>query len=470
MACRKIDPRRIRAEIALAALLIAAPTRAESIEDAWNAALSANQALRAAQAGTASARSDLAASRAERVPTITTINAYTWLNNAPTFKGSFSMPGSPASLNLSLPFLNKEFFFTSTLMNVPLYTGGRILSSIDAAGAQASAARATEYTSAMDLKLEVARAYLDVLRVEKLLRLARSNVTSLQAHERDVSNLYKEGVGKRTDLLASQVSLARARQRVIQASNDLDVARAAYNRLLYRPLPAPTQLEEMALKMDFGLGKDGDQIGTDPAHTAITTAELTPTTDPAQEAEIERMTATALSGRSELATLSQQARALAAQARAAESIKKPQVGFIGGFTHLSDTHLMAQDYWSGTLAATWLLCDGHRASYKAEALRLKESQTQRQRNDTASRSALDVRSSWLALRSSIAALQVARTATTQADENLRQTNERYREQVVTNTEVLDAETLRLQTYTDYYNAHYAVLRDQFQLRRALGVL
>ena len=33
----------------------------------------------------------------------------------------------------------------------------------------------------MDLKLEVAQAYLNVLRVEKLLLLARSNVTSLQA-------------------------------------------------------------------------------------------------------------------------------------------------------------------------------------------------------------------------------------------------------------------------------------------------
>ena len=70
---------------------------------------------------------------------------------------------------------------------------------------------------------------------------------------------------------------------------------------------------------------------------------------------------------------------------------------------------------------------------------MKECQTLRERNDTASKIALNVRSSWLSLRSSIAALQVAKTAIAQADENLRQTTERYREQVVTNTEVLDAE-------------------------------
>ncbi len=445
-------------------------TYAESLQDAWNAALLANQSLRSAQAGTASAQRGLAVARAERIPTLTTFNAYTWLNNAPTFKGSIALPGSPAPLSFSLPFLNRDFFLSSTLMNIPLYTGGRILSGIDAASAQASAAHAEEFTAAMDLKLEVAQAYLNVLRVEKLLAVARSNVTSLQAHERDVDNLFKEGIAKRTDLLASQVSLARARQRVIQASNELEVARAAYNRLLGRPLPETTQLEEMALWADFGPGRDLDRTGTDRMPNAISPAELDPGTDAAQEAEIEQLTATALSSRSELAGLAQQARAYAAQAQAAESIKKPQVGVIGGFTHLSDTHLAAQDYWSGTIAASWLLFDGRRATHKAEALRLKESQTLHQRNDTASKIALNVRSSWLSLRSSRAALQVAKAATTQADENLRQTNERYREQVVTNTEVLDAETLRLQTYTDYYNAYYSVLQDQFRLRRAAGVL
>ena len=114
------------------------PANSESLEDAWNAALSANQALRAAQAGTASAQQGLAASRAERVPTITTVNAYTWLNTAPAFKSSLNLPGSSTPLNLTLPFLNKEFFFSSTMMNVPLYTGGRLLSGIDAAGAGVS--------------------------------------------------------------------------------------------------------------------------------------------------------------------------------------------------------------------------------------------------------------------------------------------------------------------------------------------
>ncbi len=471
---------RARAARAIAVLLVVVLTlaaeagRAESLQDAWNAALAANQGLQAAQTGTAAAQRGLAAARAERVPTLTTLNAYTWLNNTPTFKSSLPIPGSPAPLNVSLPFLNREFFFSSTLMNVPLYTGGRIVAGIDAGAAQAGAARAEEFTAALDLKLDVTQAYLNVLRSEKLLLLARTSVTSLQAHERDVSNLSREGVAKRTDLLSSQVSLARARQRVIQASNECQVARAAYNRLLGRPLITPTQLEEMALRTDDDLGGHDARSSPDSLPEALPDAaspsDRDPTQGPVQEAEIEGLTTAALSNRSELVSLSHQAQAYAAQARAAESIKKPQVGIIGGFTHIADTHLTNQDFWSGTIGASWLLCDGGRAGYKAEMLRLKEGQTLKQRNEAASKIALTVRAAWLSLQSSRAALQVSRKAIAQADENLRETRERYREQVVTNTEVLDAETLRLQTYTDYYNAFYAVLQDQFRLRRTVGSL
>ena len=69
-----------------------------------------------------------------RFPTLTTVNAYTWLDTSPTFKSSFPIPGSRTPLNVTVPFLNREFFLSSTLANVPLYTGGRILAGIDAAG------------------------------------------------------------------------------------------------------------------------------------------------------------------------------------------------------------------------------------------------------------------------------------------------------------------------------------------------
>ncbi|WP_168222297.1 TolC family protein [Aquisphaera giovannonii] len=487
------------ASIALAIGTPGAVVAGETLQDAWAIALGSNQGLQASQAGAASARQGVAAARAERVPTVTTTNAYTWLNTTPTFKTSLALPGASTPINFSFPFANRDFFFSSTLMNIPLYAGGRIASGIDAAGAQATAARAEETTAAQDLKLDVAQAYLNILRVEKLLLLAQTNVTSLESHQRDVSNLFREGVARRTDLLSSQVSLARARQRVIQATNDRDVARASYNRLLGRPLTDPASLQEMAIRSDAAIDRTSGGRGPEPSgerdgvrrtaagvedsaasklpsalppapSAAPPAGDTAAAPGPAQDAEIERLTAIALSSRSELASLAGQAQAYAAQARVAESVRKPQVGLVGGFTYLENDHLTRNDYWSGSFAASWLLCDGGRSSRRAESLRLKEAQSLKQRSEAASRIALSVRSTWLSLQSARSALAVARSATRQADENLRETRDRYREQVVNNTEVLDAETLRLQTYTDYYNAFYAVLLEQFRLRRALCAL
>ena len=148
--------------------------------------------------------------RAERLPTLSTFNAYTWLNNSPSFKSNISLPGSAQPISLSLPFLNREFFVSSTLMNIPLYTGGRVSSGIEAADARSRAqlrgrsSRGTGPEAGGRAGLSQGASH------RKLLRLAETNVANLQAHERDVRNLFKEGVAKRTDLLASQVSLAKA--------------------------------------------------------------------------------------------------------------------------------------------------------------------------------------------------------------------------------------------------------------------
>ena len=64
---------------------------------------------------------------------------------------------------------------------------------------------------------------------------------------------------------------------------------------------------------------------------------------------------------------------------------------------------------------------------------------------------------------------VARQTTAQADENLRVARDRYQHQVGTNTEVLDAETLRIQAYTNLYDSTYQAVLASLRLRRAVGL-
>jgi outer membrane protein TolC len=65
---------------------------------------------------------------------------------------------------------------------------------------------------------------------------------------------------------------------------------------------------------------------------------------------------------------------------------------------------------------------------------------------------------------------VARQATVQAEENLRTVRDRYRQQIGTNTEVLDAESLLVQAYSNFYNSSYEAVLARLRLCRAAGTL
>jgi len=434
----------------------------ETLQDAWATALVANQGFQASRMGIAAAQNDLTAATRERIPSIHTLNTQTFLSQTPTFKiNTPQFSSAPGGGTINFPFLNQNFFLSSTLMTIPVYTGGRIPAGIDRSAAAVDVAHATTETSVLDLKLNVAKAFLTVLRSEKMVLLQESSEKNLEAHVRDVQSKFDEGVANRNDLLSVQVSLARSRQRVIQARNDLETAKASYNQLLGRPLDAPVRLDEVPLS----------QAHTDP--TALASAgDLEPLgrQSSSDEAQIERLTQTALRNRPELAGLSAQAATHNAEARLADSARMPQLGVVGGYTFFENSHFTNPNFFSGSIVAQWTLFDGQKSRHRAEALRIKEAQTLRMRQDAASLIALSIRQVWETIRSDRARLTVAQAAIDRAQENLRVTRDRYHQQVGTNTEVLDAETLRVQTYTDYYNVFYDLVLDGFNLRRAVGDL
>ena len=84
--------------------------------------------------------------------------------------------------------------------------------------------------------------------------------------------------------------------------------------------------------------------------------------------------------------------------------------------------------------------------------------------------ALQVRQAWLDLDETLKRIQVTHDALAQAEENLRVTSDRYREGVGTNTEVLDAETLRTRSHSNYYNAVYDAVLARIRLQYAAGEL
>lgn len=402
----------------------------DSMERAWAEAISSAHRLKASHKSSEAAREVLAAARSTRYLSVTAEGGHFWLEEAPS--AVVSLPGLPG-----LPVaLDDQFWAGRVTATLPLFTSGRINSGVNAAKAGWKAAQAEERRETLELKLNVADAYVKVLRATRSVRVTTSSVAGLASHAHNVSNLYEKGFVAKNDLLASQVALADARQREIQARNALDLAGASYNRFLVRPLTNAVRLQEVI--------------------------------PPPLSLDVNELTRRALRDRPELVVLAEQAEALRKEAKGVRASALPSVGVTGGYSHLQNSVLERDHVWSVGVVGTWNIFDGGLTRHKARAVEDRAEALASVRAEALDGVVLQVRQAWLDEDETRRRLEVTRDAVAQAEENLKVARDRYRTGTGTNTEVLDAETLRVRALSSQDNANYDAVMATFRLKRAVG--
>ena len=406
----------------------------ETIEQAWEVALAANHSLRAANRTTESAEEHHDAAKSQRLPTL-------------AVHGDYLAKNDPSIVNISelgIPSVDqfqvdeKTSYSYGASVSIPLYTNGRIRHGIDATNYGVEAAEFGEAQTIQDLKINVAEAYIGVLRARHARTVADSQVTSLQSHAQVTENLFKQGLTDKNASLSAQVALANAKQQALQAQNGVDIANATYNRLLGRPLGQAVAPEELQLEV-----VDGD---------------------------LQDLTRRAIQQRPALLILSRQVAALREQAAAKRSVRGPQAALSGGYDYNQNDFQVNEGIWSVNLGVKWDLYNGGSTNHQSMAITRKAEALLESRIDLESKVALEVHQVWLKLHESRERTAVTEQAVAQADENLKVSNNLFKAGMVTHTEVLDAERLRTTTASNHNNAVYDTAIAGLRLRRTLGEL
>ena len=91
-----------------------------------------------------------------------------------------------------------------------------------------------------------------------------------------------------------------------------------------------------------------------------------------------------------------------------------------------------------------------------------------QKKDLAEQIKLEVQNAYLGLKETAERIAVTKDAVNQGEENLRLNEERYKEQVGTATDVIDAQTLLTRVRVNYSNALYDHQVQKAQMLRAIG--
>ncbi|MCK4501592.1 MAG: TolC family protein, partial [Desulfuromonadales bacterium] len=178
----------------------------------------------------------------------------------------------------------------------------------------------------------------------------------------------------------------------------------------------------------------------------------------------------ALDQRSELAALTKKIQALHHQATAIRGEDMPQIALVGGYGYQQNDYLVDEGQWSIMLGLKWNLFDGGISNHKANSVSRQANALQQQYHDFASIISLQVRQAWLDTQETQKRILVTSKAITQAEENLKVSRNRYSSGLTTNTEVLDAETLRIKSQYNHANANYDRSLAMLHLKRAIGEL
>ena len=169
-----------------------------------------NHRLAAAQFEEAAAAEDVGAAVAERRPNLALRSGYTLRSDDPKFIVREPLPGFGT---FEFPYAQRNAALAGAEARLPLYTSGRISSTIQSAHAREAAAQFETAQARLDLLNAVGEAYIGVLRLQREVEVAEHDLASLEAHLTDVQQLrVRERVAEQ-DLLAAQAAVATARQR-----------------------------------------------------------------------------------------------------------------------------------------------------------------------------------------------------------------------------------------------------------------
>jgi len=404
-----------------------------TLSESIDMALDKNWTLKAKEEGIRQATAVKNQARSEFLPTLNTTYGYTHNRDIVMTFGGIQFPRS------------KNTYQWTTGLSVPVFTGFASISSYELAKLGIDQSKVEVDLEKLDLALRVKQAYFNILIADKAVEVAEKDVASRKSNADVARNFYEVGMIPVNDLLQAEVEWADAQQTLVKVQNGARQARSAFNVVLAREVNAPVEVEDI---LDYK-----PEIG-----------------------KFENYLKQALEQRPEIKAIEIAILQADQQIRLAKSGYFPTVSLSAQYTKQGDTYDVGgsffhkpNDFMAGA-TLSWTLSEWGwgRTRYSArekESLKKELMETQRAIEDSIN---LELKTALLDLETSEKNIPTTRKAVEQGEENLRVSEERYKAQVTTITEVLDAQTRLSQARVNYFMAFYDHNLAKARLLRAIG--
>jgi outer membrane protein len=331
-----------------------------------------------------------------------------------------------------------------TSFSQPIFTGFALINQYKIASLGLDVAEISEKLTRQDVILDAKNAYFSILKSQKLMAVAEDTVKQVTAQKEVAENMYQVGMSPLNDLLQSQVQLANDKQRFIIAQNNLEISKSQFNTLLRRSVNAPVAIVDILDYTPF-------------------------------EHDINYCLTQADQNRLELQVADLEVQIAEKDYQLSKRDYFPSIDLTGNWSRRGTEWdvdggegIADKKFWDIRATATWDFWQWGRTRYGVKEKLSRRVQAKYRKENIFDNIELEVKQAFLRTKESEKNITTIEKAIEQAKENLRITEERYKEQVSTTTDVLVAQTLLTETMTNYYNALYDFKIAKAVLYRAMG--
>lgn len=343
-------------------------------------------------------------------------------------------------LNILLP----EYSANASLgLTQVLYAGGKINNAKKATSSLVELQNSQKVLTTSEVLLNAETAYWQIVSVNEKIVLAKEYNKLLKSLLNDLSNSYTAGLIYKNDLLRVQVQVNESELNIIKANDGLTMAK-------------------LNLAQITGM-KDSNFAVADKSSNDITTELL------ANISEVSE-------NRPEIQMLKKAVEAQEAQGKILEGDRRPTVALSANGIYANGKKINfsdgSNDFTSfyGLISVNIPILDW---GNKKQKVKEQEFKTEAQKLDlieTKQLIALEIQNNYLLLQQSIQRIELSKKSLQQADENLKLNNDRFKAGTVIGKDVLEAQVLWQQAYSNTIDAKVEYKINEAKYKKAIGEL
>ncbi|MDQ7031872.1 MAG: TolC family protein [Desulfonauticus sp.] len=391
--------------------------------------LSQNPTITATQQGIAASREATKAAKRAMGPSLSTEFGFLQKNKAPSLNG--------------MPIGDEHLWSGKLNLHQPIFTGGYLFTNYELNQLKEQQAKEQLKQLKIELKFNLKKTFYEILKAKAIVTTYQKNIARLQEHLKVIQNFYQQGLKPQVEVLQAKTALANAKTNLITAKNLVQTQKSFLKTLLNLPQNSTLNCE--------------GQLEYKPFFLSLT--------------ECQKI---ALKNRPELAI----AKKNIELAKKTETIVKssfyPQIAAdatyykYGEDPDLQGTPYLPSDSWQVAIGLRWNIFESGSTLAKLQQAKYNLARVKAVYQDLKNRIAYEVKSAYLSLNSAKQAILAARQTLIEARETFKLATARYKSQLGTNIDVLDATTKLSQAESTYVGslANYAIALSN--LERSMG--